>query len=116
MTTDEFNARYTLQNQIAHGKSRSFTARESGGERAVMVHFLTEDRHPPGSAIAGLVERLSPQDRAKVIEILSVNLSTRGRDRDARVVRQLRCLAPGPARRDAHAASRAAFSSARGHR
>ncbi|MEO7986130.1 MAG: hypothetical protein ABI766_06320 [Gemmatimonadales bacterium] len=76
MTTDEFNARYTLLNQIAHGKSRTFMAQEAGSERAVMVHFLTEDRHPPGSAIAGLVERLAPPDRAKVLEILPVNLST----------------------------------------
>jgi hypothetical protein len=76
MTTDEFNARYTLLKPIAHGKSRSFTAQEVGSGRAVMVHFLTEDRHPPGSAIAGLVERLPAPHRAQVLKILTVNLST----------------------------------------
>lgn len=76
MTTDEFNTRYTLLKQIAHGTSRSFTAQERASGRAVLAHFFTEDGTPPGSAVAGLVERLAPSDRSKVLEILAVNLST----------------------------------------
>jgi hypothetical protein len=76
MTTDEFNARYKLLKQIAHGEGRSFTAQECASERAVLVHFLTEEGHPPDATVATLIDRLSPRDRSKILEILAVNLST----------------------------------------
>ena len=76
MTTDEFNARYKLLKQIAHGEGRSFTAQECASGRAVLVHFVTEQGRPPDETAAALVERLSPRDRSKILEILTVNLST----------------------------------------
>ncbi len=76
MTTDEFNAKYKLLKQIAHGKGRSFTAQECVSGRAVLVHFMTEEGHPPDARIAKLVDRLAPRDRSKILEILAVNLST----------------------------------------
>lgn len=76
MTTDEFNTKYTLLKQIAHVKGRSFTAQECASGRAVLVHFTVDDGLAPGTTVATLIDRLTPRDRSKILEILAVNLST----------------------------------------
>ncbi|HEY8258941.1 MAG TPA: hypothetical protein VIG08_14880 [Gemmatimonadales bacterium] len=76
MTTDEFNARYKVLKEIAHGNGRSFTAQETASGRAVLVHFLPENMLLAGRKLADTLDQLPARDRSKVLEILTVGKSS----------------------------------------
>jgi hypothetical protein len=75
MTTDELDNRYKLLKQITTSDGRSFTAQECATGRAVLVHFLSPASSTSRS-LATLIERLPPRERARILEVMTVDEST----------------------------------------
>lgn len=75
MTSEEFSSKYRLLKAMGDGPDRRYTAEHRSSGQMVLVHFIDRDSADLGSELSGLVERLAPPDRAKVLETLTVDRS-----------------------------------------
>jgi hypothetical protein len=75
MTSDEFGSQYRLLKQMAVKEGRSYTAEHVPSGRAVLVHFLEEERIGGASGLRTLLERLDPRDRSRVLDTITVENS-----------------------------------------
>jgi hypothetical protein len=72
MKSDEFHARYQILKQVTDGSVRTFHAVARTGA-VVMVHYLTGGVTGENYEILALIERLPPDDRARVLPVAEVD-------------------------------------------
>lgn len=75
MTNEEFSAKYRLLKALGEGPGRTYSAEHRSSGRMAMVHFLDEATAAREAEVMGLVERLPPADRSKVLDVLTVDRS-----------------------------------------
>src|SRR5215204_994287 len=73
MTSDEFGSRYKLLKQMAVKEGRSYTAEQLSSGRAVLVHILDEAGVGGSGGLEELLQQLSPRDRARVLDTMTVD-------------------------------------------
>jgi hypothetical protein len=73
MTRDEFDSQYRLLGKTGGDAAPSSAAEHRATGRAVQVHFFDGGLDGPGTELLGLLERLTPADRSRVIEALRVD-------------------------------------------
>jgi hypothetical protein len=72
MTSAEFNDRYQLVRQVTEDGVRTFHAVASSGA-VVMVHMLDASDLDGNRSIVGLLERLDPAEKPRIIEVTEVD-------------------------------------------
>lgn len=73
MTRDEFDSQYRLLGKTGGGAARSSAAEHRATGRVVQVHFFDGGLDGPATELLGLLDRLPPADRSRVLETLGVD-------------------------------------------